>query len=124
MHITGPECPGCNSLLEKGDDKLKAIFKALKAEFQDLHTCCVYRGEEEQNAAFRRGSSRKRFGESAHNSIPSKAMDLFQIDAKGEAVFDRKYYEKLYSRAKALGFKFVWGGNYITLRDSPHFQVK
>jgi len=43
---------------------------------------CGHRGEQEQNTAYENGFSTKKFPDSKHNSIPSRAMDIIP-DAGG-----------------------------------------
>ena len=46
----------------------------------ELAVVCGYRGEREQEAAYRAGRSRARFGASAHNMTPSMAVDVAPMD--------------------------------------------
>ncbi len=42
-----------------------------------------YRGEYDQNKAFKEGKSKARFGQSAHNTLPSRAFDFIPYPFKG-----------------------------------------
>ena len=72
----------------------EALDEALQAETaQELAVVCGHRGEREQEAAYRAGRSKARFGASAHNMTPSMAVDVAPMkgltaidwDVKGSA---------------------------------------
>jgi hypothetical protein len=52
----------------------EAIRRAPK--WLDFAIECGHRGEAEQNAAFARGTSKKRWPDGEHNSLPSRALDI------------------------------------------------
>ena len=55
----------------------EALDAALQAETaQELAIVCGHRGEREQEAAYRAGRSKARFGASAHNMMPAMAVDI------------------------------------------------
>lgn len=96
-----------------------------RSEF-DLTITCGYRGEQEQNEAFEKGKSRARFGQSKHNTFPSKAIDIcpYPIDWNDK---DRRWQEMALNAmwcAGKLGIEIVWGGNFKTISDKPHFEIK
>ena len=89
------------------------------AGVRDLTVVCGYRGQAEQDAAFRDGASKLRWPNSRHNSVPSLAVDLapFPLDWA-----DRERFQVLrgYVLAKAaqLGIKLrtiAW--------DLPHYEI-
>lgn len=85
-----------------------------------------YRGEDEQEEAYRLGNSKAKFGESKHNTNPSEACDtLPMID--GKYVWNNKVLHKAYAAlvldtAWHCGYKWKWGGDFKNFYDAPHFE--
>jgi peptidoglycan L-alanyl-D-glutamate endopeptidase CwlK len=85
----------------------------------DLTVLCGYRGQKEQDQAFKEGNSKLRFPNSRHNSVPSMAVDLapFPLDWKNRDAF-LVLRGFVLARAAALGIKLrtiSW--------DLPHFEL-
>ena len=57
----------------------------------------------------------------------ARAVDVAIIDAGGKYVTDLKHYRAfanvVLQVAKEKGVKVVWGGNWKTLVDGPHFEL-
>lgn len=57
----------------------------------------------------------------------ARAVDVAIIDAGGKYVTDLKHYRVfanvVLQVAKEKGVKVVWGGNWKTLVDGPHFEL-
>lgn len=49
----------------------------------DFSVICGHRGEAAQERAFAEGNSKKRWGESAHNVFPSRALDFMPYPFRG-----------------------------------------
>ena len=111
-HTQGPSCAGCNERLKEGSETIQKFFLAIKKENNFVHTSCVHRGETEQNEAFKNKSSKVQWPNSKHNKNPSTAIDIFQINVLGKAIFDPVYCAKVNDLAKKLGFKIRWGGDW------------
>lgn len=86
-------------------DDLKKIVHELVKEMP-IGVICGFRGEAEQNAAFKRGTSKLKFPHSKHNKIPSLAVDIAPLpidwEARGRFVDMR---EKFLEVASRLGIK-------------------
>ena len=96
-----------------------------RSEF-DLSIACGHRTEKEQNDAFEKGKSKARFGQSKHNTFPSKAIDIWPCPVDWD-INDRRWQEMALNAmwcAGKLGFEIVWGGSFKSFRDLPHFEVK
>lgn len=121
-HVSGPSCAGCNERLVSGDPVIQHFFLAVKSEHNDIHCSWVHRDKSDQEAAFASGESKLHYPNSKHNLMPSEAVDIFQIDDNGRAVFDGKFCAGINKRAEELGFKLRWGGSFHDLGDSGHFE--
>ena len=119
------------SRLETCHPDLQRLFNELIKDW-DISILCGHRGEEEQNAAVARGSSKGKFPNGKHNSLPSLAVDaaLYPIDWNDTG---RHYMfaGMVKQKAKELGINIRcgadWDGdNYTTdqpFHDLPHFEV-
>lgn len=123
-HTQGSECEGCNERLKQAHVLLQSFFYQLKEISEDVHVSHVFRDEADQNAAFESGASKLKWPNSKHNRIPAEAIDIFQIDSKGKAVFDPRFCHEAYKLSLRLGFDFRWGGQFKTLGDYGHFEIK
>jgi len=59
--------------------------------------------------------------------ITGHAVDLLPVGPDGKAAFDWPLYHKIAPAVKAaaqeLGVKIVWGGDWKTFKDGPHFEL-
>jgi len=59
--------------------------------------------------------------------ITGHAVDLLPIGLDGKAAFDWPLYHKLApavkQAAQELGVKIVWGGDWKSFKDGPHFEL-
>lgn len=117
------------------DPRLQNILReAIKTV--DFTILCGHRGEEEQNEAFQRGTSKLKYPHSKHNPLPSQAVDLapwfpdIKIDWKDSKAFARLagYIQRI---ADEQGTKIRWGGDWDgdwrsldeRFIDLPHFEL-
>lgn len=97
----------------------------------DFSVTCGHRGKQDQEKAFKAGTSNVHFPKSAHNKLPSLAVDLvpYPVDWNDIGRF-RELAAAFMAVAKVLKDReeiysdFVWGGNWKTLKDYPHFEIK
>lgn len=109
-----------------------------------IHDCALiygYRSQQEQDALFNAGKSKKRWPESKHNTNPSEAMDLVPwVDNGADLWEDRRILhfsgivlgvaDELYKRGE-ITHTVRWGGNWSTKRethfanffDAAHFEL-
>ena len=106
-------------------DLKKVVDLALKYATEDFSIVCGYRGEAAQEAAYEMGYSRAKFGESPHNKNPSEAVDLapYPIDWDDADRFI-KLSTTVFRAADELGVRLTWGGEFLSFRDYPHFELK
>tara|TARA_R110002153_G_scaffold151371_4_gene302805 strand:- start:70 stop:483 length:414 start_codon:yes stop_codon:yes gene_type:complete len=95
-------------------------------EIVDCGIICGYRGEDEQEQAFRHGHSKAKYGESKHNFNPSQACDTLPM-AGGKYLWKDKAMQKAYAKlvmdtAWGLGYKWKWGGAFKSFYDGPHME--
>lgn len=91
-----------------------------------------YRTKEDQDAMFYKSTSRVKWPNSKHNALPSKAIDIWPwpVPRKkdGSLDSDSPAWDTLagvvLEKAEQLGINLVWGGNWSSLVDKPHFELK
>lgn len=105
-------------------------YLALKMSARDFTVICGYRNEADQNAAYASGSSKVMFPGSAHNQIPSVAIDVIPYPFKG---WDDKdgftaISDAFFKAARMLDIEIRWGGDWSRTGttngwDKPHFEL-
>lgn len=97
----------------------------------DVTVLCGHRTMSEQNAAFKAGTSKVQYPNSKHNKTPSLAVDLapYPIDWDDLSRFKEMWirFDTLAKYLKECGeiqSDFIWGGNWKTLKDYPHIEIK
>ena len=97
--------------------------KAIKE--YDFAVLFGHRGEQEQNDCFKRGTTKLRYPNSKHNSVPSDAVDIapYPISWSNKKRFvDLSVIIKRIAKEK--GINIVWGGDWGKFCDMPHYEVK
>jgi len=90
-----------------------------------------HRGKAEQDAAFADGKSKLRWPKSKHNLTPSLAVDVvpYPIDwrdldrFRALAVVVRRCWNAI-PAAERDGYDLAWGGDWISFRDYPHWELR
>ena len=117
---------GRQSLIRLGEvhPELMALAHAVVAKV-DCTVLCGYRGEKEQQEAYKLGHSRAQFGESPHNRKPSMAIDLvpWPIDWSNIPRFEA-FAQTVKETAKELNIEIVCGADFKAFKDYPHFELK
>lgn len=116
----GVSCMSCEDKLKEVTPYLVAWYRKVKAVYLDVHVSWGFRDQASQQLAFTSGKSKLPWPRSKHNQQPSLAVDLFQIDEHGNAIFDPILMAKI---AQAFSVGVRWGGNFPVLRDNDHFEV-
>ena len=85
---------------------------------------CGHRNEADQEAACAAGRSHEHWPNSRHNSDPAEAVDLapLPIDWENTARFTALAVVMKQS-AEDLGLEIVWGGEWVTFKDLPHYEL-
>lgn len=97
----------------------------------DVSVLCGRRTREEQDKAFREGNSNCKYPQSAHNRVPSHAVDLapYPIDWNNLERFKEMWLRfdaiarVLKDRGEIMS-EFIWGGDFKRLKDCPHIEIK
>jgi len=101
---------------------VKVIEEAIKESPLDFSITEGLRTKERQKVLFDTGKSQTM--NSRH--ITGKAVDIAVI-REGEVTWDFKYYqlvaEHIKKVAKELGIDIVWGGDWQSFKDGPHFEL-
>lgn len=91
----------------------------------DFTVICGHRNEQDQNKAVESGKSKTQWPTSRHNSSPSQAVDLAPYPIEWS---DLERFKELNSHmqtaAAKLGIEIEWGGDFKTLADYDHWQLK
>ncbi|GAB2777821.1 hypothetical protein GCM10027175_14930 [Hymenobacter latericoloratus] len=90
-----------------------------------------YRSPERQNELYAQGRSKpgpivtyKRGGQSKHNvGPPTPALDVAFRLADGSVSWSGLLLSKFARLMKAADARVVWGGDWATFKDRPHFEV-
>lgn len=110
------------------------LRETLNLNLMDFAVVCGFRDEEEQNKLYIKGLSRVMWPNGKHNSVPSKAADIYPF-VRGKISFDLRHCIYLAGLVQAVGKKhgveIRWGGNWdmdgepITdqdFQDLGHFE--
>ncbi|MCR5888336.1 M15 family metallopeptidase [Hymenobacter sp. J193] len=90
-----------------------------------------YRSPERQNQLYAQGRSKpgvivtyKRGGQSNHNlGPPTPALDVAFLLADASVSWSGLLLSKFARLMKAADARVVWGGDWVTFKDRPHFEV-
>ena len=118
--------------LENVDERLKSICHEL-IKVIDFTVIEGFRTRERQKELFDKGFSKiDGFNKKGkHNYFPSRAVDIIPYK-KGHNPFDgskeseEMFYElaeQFKKVAKELNIVIVWGGDWESFKDLPHFQI-
>lgn len=82
----------------------------------DLTIIVGHRNEADQNRAYDSGASSKRFPNSEHNAVPSRAFDFIPCPFKNKDWNDGYRFARIFGglemAATLCGFKLRWGGDF------------
>lgn len=126
--------------LSTASENLQRLFNEVIKEI-DCTVICGHRSPEEQFELYKKGRVNKDFKwivvdkskvvtnidgrakKSNHNYLPSRAVDVvpYPLDWNDITAF-KKLGEVVKRKAKELGIKISWGGDWQTLKDYPHYE--
>ena len=89
-----------------------------------------YRSPAEQDALYEQGRTKpglvvtyKRGGESKHNLVPARALDVAFLLSNGQVNWSAELLAKFAGLMKAASKVVRWGGDWPGFKDRPHFEV-
>jgi peptidoglycan L-alanyl-D-glutamate endopeptidase CwlK len=103
-------------------DLVKVMEEAIKESPLDFSITEGLRTKERQQELFSAGKSQTM--NSRH--LTGKAVDIAVIK-DGTVTWDFKYYQLVADHIKGvatkLGIPLVWGGDWVSFKDGPHFEL-
>lgn len=116
--------------LETCHPDIQAVCKELIKQY-DFTVLEGYRGKRAQNQAFKNATSQVEYPNSAHNKMPSHAVDIapYPIDWDNISRFNEMIirFDAVANMLRAEGVissEFVYGGKWQNLKDWPHIEIK
>lgn len=123
---------------QKSLNKLNQCHPDLQKVFLEVvkvFDCSIiegYRTKEDQDSAFYSGRSKVKWPNGKHNKFPSMAVDVwpYPVPRKKDGKIDDnsivwdKFAECVFETAKSLNVPIIWGGNWESLIDKPHWELK
>lgn len=119
--------PVSMSRLNTCHELLRDVFvEAIKDTPVDFAIVCGHRSKQDQDAAFKNGTSKLKYPNSKHNKLPSEAVDFApyvggKIDWNNEHAYDVIAHH-IKEKAKVLGVPVEWGYD-LWKWDRPHIQL-
>ena len=137
--------------IEDLDPILKAAYLYAAAKWKELYPnrpqpfpTCTHRSDEEQEILYMMNKNGKdddgdgkidesdewrsnaKAGESKHNELPAKAIDIAFKNALGKLDWSEQLFKDFASIIKEKGVK--WGGDWVKLgkskkNDTPHYEI-
>ena len=107
---------------------VKVAEIALQKSETDFTVICGHRDKAGQDAAIAAGTSKVRYPNSAHNQMPSCAIDVIPYPFLGwdDKAGWRKIADAMLAAAKECGVSIRWGGGIPDAKfnwDMPHFEL-
>lgn len=108
--------------------KLHPDLKAVVLKFVELGGRFIIieteRGKAAQTKAHNTGHSNATFGKSPHNFRPALAVDLGPTNYPGKIGDYHNLAIGMFAAARELNIGITWGGDWKSLKDWPHFELK
>ena len=113
--------------LSQCDIRLRTLcMRMLDRSDFDMTVTCGHRGKEEQEKAFNEGKSKAHFGQSKHNALPSRAVDICPYPINWDTNDPRwcKMVALAYDTAREMNIKIRCGAFFTGLADWPHIELE
>jgi len=107
---------------EKAVEKYTALYPNDPQPF----ITCTFRSNEEQNQLYTKVPkvTNAKAGQSPHNYNPSFAFDIAFITVEKKVSWNEKHFAKFAECIAKVSDVVSWGGNFKSLVDMPHFELK
>lgn len=120
----------CVPVLQDAYNKAVVKYKETYPNASQPFLTATYRSNEEQTKLYAQGRTtagkivtNAKAGESKHNTNPSKAFDIAFKDSNGSLDWSSTNFKNFATIIKKINSSIVWGGNFKTIKDLPHFEV-
>lgn len=129
-HTSDSVCALCEQKLSQAHPDLQNWYrKYVKITFPTSHVSWSFRNQQQQEDCVAEGKSKEDWPLSKHNALSdnvpcSLALDLFQIDDQGRATWDISIFFKINEMNNNCGYPITWGGNFKSIHDYDHFELK
>jgi hypothetical protein len=124
QHLPGAICLECEEKLTQADPELRQWFRNIKPRFPTAHVSWSFRDEADQDHCYALGTSPLKWPESLHNRLPSLAIDLFELQADGSALWQTPYFQRIAADPATKIFGVTWGGTFEKGKDPAHFELE
>lgn len=105
------------------DHRLQRLFGELIKQI-DFSVIDGHRDKAAQDAAFATGHSRCVWPASAHNALPSRAVDVMPCPIDWDDIQRLKEFAVVVKeQAARLGISVIWGGDYHSFKDWDHWEL-
>lgn len=118
-------------ILQEATKKAILLFKERHPSLAQPMLSCTHRPNKEQDELFEQGRTlpgkkvtNAKGGQSPHNFMPALAKDIAFMNQNKQLDWNLnlfKLYADIIMEVEPL---VVWGGNFRSLPDSPHFELK
>jgi len=123
---------------KQSEDRLKNCHQDLQElfneviKFFDCSIICGTRNQQDQEEAFKNGTSKLQWPYSPHNSYPSRAVDVAPYPVEFDDIARFYHFAGfVFGVASQLDIKIRWGGDWDMdkvlkdnkFNDLPHFEV-
>ena len=129
-HRDGAECPLCNWKLNEAHPVIADWFHRSKKVHVNMHIAWAYRSQADQDKMVAEKKSLAKWPTSKHNARTddlkpcAEALDIFLLDKDGNARWPKIFYAKLAAENKANGEPIKWSGEFKSILESNHFELK
>ena len=104
--------------------KLRTLMEAVILGY-DVTIICGHRNEKDQTDAYNAGNSKAKWGQSLHNTLPSRAVDMIPSpflgwdDAEGFA----RMMGYVQGVADSMNLELKFGRDFASFVDAPHIEL-
>jgi len=120
-----------NEILVDAYDKACAEYLRLYPNLPQPFITCTYRSNDEQNALYAQGRTKKgsivtnaQAGQSPHNYNRSAAFDIAFISVGKKLDWNKKYFRLFADIIVKIQPLVVCGIDFKSIPDAPHFELK
>ena len=121
----------CCIELETAWEFAEGIYRNIYPDDPTPILTCTHRSNEEQTKLYAQGRTvqgqkvtNAKAGQSAHNSYPAEAFDIAFKKKDGSLDWNPELFKKFAKIMKDCTEGVQWGGDFKSIKDAPHFEMK